>query len=74
MEDPPTIEPIEEVMATSTLDAPNSVIEKDVKPITEGVIEEDEESDETFELPETKKPSRPPIELEPLPSSSDTFS
>ena len=68
VEDPPTIEPIEEVMATSTLDAPNSDIEKDVKPITEGVIEEDEESDETFELPETKKPSQPPIELKPLPS------
>jgi len=67
MEDPPTIEPIEEVMATSTLDVPDSDIEKDVEPITEGAIEEDEESNETFELPETEKPSRPPIELKPLP-------
>ena len=67
MEDPPTIEPIEEVMATSTLDVPDSDIEKDVEPITEGAIEEDEESDETFELPKTEKPSRPPIELKPLP-------
>ena len=67
MEDPPTIEPIEEVMATSTLDVPDSDIEKDVEPITEGAIEEDEESNETFELPETEKPSRPPIELKLLP-------
>ena len=68
MEDPPTIEPIEEVMATSILDRPDSNLERDDKGKIKEVTEEDEYSDETFELPETEKPSRPPIELKPLPS------
>ena len=65
-EDPPTIEPIEEVMATSILDTPDSDLERDNEGKIEDVTTEDEYSDETFELPETEKPSRPPIELKPL--------
>jgi len=68
MEDPPTIEPIEEVMATSILGTPNSDLERDDEGKIEEVTKEDEYSDETFELPETEKPSRPPIELKCLPS------
>ena len=55
-------------MATSTLDPPDSDLERDVKVNPEEVIKDDEDSNETFELPETEKPSRPPIELKPLPS------
>ena len=43
-------------------------LEEDSEENPEEVIEADEDSDETFELPETEKPSRPPIELKPLPS------
>ena len=55
MEDPPTIEPIEEVMATSILDTPDSDLERDNEGKIEEVTTEDEYSDETFELPETEK-------------------
>jgi hypothetical protein len=55
-------------MATSILDTPDSDLERDNEGKIEEVTTEDEYSDETFELPETKKPSRPPIELKPLPS------
>ena len=57
VEDPPIIEPTEEVMATSILDLPDSALKGDVEGNTEEVIEEDEDSDETFELPEFEKPS-----------------
>ena len=68
MEDPSISEPIEDVMATSTLDPPDSDLERDVEGNPEEVIEDDEDSDETFELPETEKSWRPPIELKLLPS------
>ena len=68
MEDPSISEPIKDVIATSTLDPPDSDLERDVEGNPEEVIEDDEDSDETFELPETEKLSRPPIELKPLPS------
>jgi len=55
-------------MATSILDTPDSDLERDNEGKIEDVTTEDEYSDETFELPETEKPSRPPIELKPLPS------
>jgi len=55
-------------MASSILDAPDSDLERDVEGNSEEVIEDGEDSDETFELPETEKPSRPQIELKPLPS------
>ena len=55
-------------MATSILDRPDSDLERDDKGKIKEVTEEDEYSDETFELPETEKPSRPPIELKSLPS------
>ena len=55
VEDPSISEPIEDVMATSTLDPPDSDLERDVEGNPEEVIEDDEDSDETFELPETEK-------------------
>jgi hypothetical protein len=67
-EDLPTPEPIEEIMATSTFESFDSDLEEDIEEIPEEVIKAEEYSNETFELPETKKPSRPPIELKPLPS------
>ena len=68
VEDLPTAEPIKEIMATSTLESFDSDLEEDIEEIPEVVIEVEEDSNETFELPETKKPSRPSIELKPLPS------
>ena len=68
VEDPPILEPIEKIMATSVLETFESDLEKDIEGNPEEVIETDEDSNETFELPEAKKPSRPPIELKPLPS------
>ena len=57
VEDPPTLEPIEEIMATSTLESFDSDLEEDIEETPKEVIEEDEDSNETFELPETEKPS-----------------
>ena len=54
MEDPPTIEPIEEVMATSILNSSDSDLKEDIEGNPEEVIKEDEDSDETFELPRLK--------------------
>ena len=68
VEDPPILEPIEKIMATSVLETFESDLEKDIEGNPEEVIETDEDSNDTFELPEAKKPSRPPIELKPLPS------
>ena len=56
-EDPPTLEPIEEIMATSTLESFDSDLEEDIEETPEEVIEADEDSNETFELSETEKPS-----------------
>ena len=45
VEDPSISEPIEDVMATSTLDPPDSDLERDVEGNPEEVIEDDEDSD-----------------------------
>ena len=55
-------------MATFDLESSDSDLEEDIKGNLEEVIEADEDSNETFELPETERPSRPPIDLKPLPS------
>ena len=68
MEDPPILEPIKEVMATSILKSSNLDLEEDIEGNLEEVIKVDEDSNESFELPETEKPSHPSIELKPLPS------
>ena len=68
VEDLPTPEPIEEIMATSTLESFDLNLEEDSEENPEEVIEADEDSDETFKLPETEKPSQPPIELKLLPT------
>ena len=67
VEDLPTSEPIEEIMATSTFVSFNSDLEEDIEENPEEVIEADEDPNETFELPENEKPSQPPIEINPLP-------
>ena len=54
VEDPPTFEPIEEVMATSVLESSDSDLEEDIEGNPEEVTEADDKSNETFELPETK--------------------
>ena len=68
VEDLPTPEPIEEIMATSTFESFDSNLEVDFEEMPEEVSDAEEDSDETSELPVTEKPSRPPIELKPLPS------
>ena len=57
VEDLPTLEPIEEIMATSVLESLDSDLEEDINGYLEEVIEADEDSNDTFELPETEKPS-----------------
>ena len=68
VEDLPTLEPIEEIMATSVPESFDSDLEEDIEENLEEVIKADEDPSETFELLEIEKPSRPPIELKPLPS------
>ena len=65
-EDPRTLEPIEEIMATSTLESFDSDLEEDIEEISEEVSDAEEDSGETSELLATEKPSRPPIELKPF--------
>ena len=67
MEDLPIPEPIEEIMATSTCESIDLGLEEDIEEMPEEVSDAEEESGETSELLATKKPSRPPIELKPLP-------
>ena len=67
VEDLPIPEPIEEIMATPTFESFDSDLEEDIEEMPEEVSEAAEDSDETFELPKTEKPSRPPIELKSLP-------
>ena len=50
-------EPIEEIMATSTFESFDSDLEEGIEEIPEEVIDAEEDSDETFELPETEKPT-----------------
>ena len=72
VEDLPIPEPIEEIMATSTFESFDSDLEEDIKEMPEEVSDAEEESSDTSELLATKKPSRPPIELKPLPFGLDT--
>ena len=55
-------------MATSTFKFVDLGLEEDIEEMPEEVSDAEEDSDETSELPATEKPSRPPIELKPLPS------
>jgi hypothetical protein len=68
VEDLPTLEPIEEIMAASVSESFDTDLEEDTEESPKEVIKADEDSNKTFELPEDEKPSRPPIELKPLPS------
>ena len=68
VEDLPIPEPIEEIMATSTFEFFDLGLEEDIEEMPEEVSDAEEESGETSELLATEKPSRPPIELKPLPS------
>ena len=58
----PTIEPLEEVLVVSVLNSPESDLEGD----DEDFDDKEDSDDETLELPEFEKPTRPPIELKPL--------
>ena len=55
-------------MATSTSEFFDLGLEEDIEEMPEEVSDAEEESGETSELLATEKPSRPPIELKPLPS------
>ena len=68
VEDLPIPEPIEEIMATSTFEPFDSDLEEDIEEMPKEVSDAEEESGDTSELLTTEKPSRPPIELKPLPS------
>ena len=70
VEDLPILEPIEEIIATSTFESFDSDLEKDIEEMSEEVSDAEEDPGETFELLATKTPSRPPIELKPLPLES----
>jgi len=69
VEDLPIPEPIEEIMATSTFEFVDSNLEEDIEIMPEEVSDAEEEPGDTSELLATEKPSRPPIELKPLPSA-----
>src|SRR6185437_8640494 len=60
----PQPEPVEEVMAIFPFEPSESSLEQDV----ELFIQEEDDSGETLEIPTDERPSRPPIELKPLPS------
>ena len=60
----PAIEPLEEVLAVSVFDSPESALERDA----EDFDEREDSNDETLELPKFEKLTRPPIELKTLPS------
>ena len=61
----PQPEPVEEVMAIFPFEPFESSLEQDV----ELFIQEEDNSGETLEIPTDERPSQPPIELKPLPSS-----
>jgi hypothetical protein len=67
VEDLPIPEPIKEIMATSAFESFDSNLKEDIEEMLEEVSDA-EDPGETSELLATKKPSRPPIELKPLPS------
>ena len=60
----PQPEPVEEVMAIFPFEPYMSSLEQDA----ELFIQEEDDSGETLEIPTDERPSRPPIELKPLPS------
>ena len=60
----PGPESVEEVMAISPFEPFELSLEKDV----ELFIQEEDDLGETLDLPTDEHPSRPPIELKPLPS------
>ena len=51
-------------MAVSMSDSQDSDLERDA----EDFDEEEDSEDKTLELPKFEKPTRPPVELKPLPS------
>ena len=59
-------------MATSTFESFDSDLEEDIEEMPEEFSDAEEEFGETSELLVTEKPSRPPIELKPLPFGLDT--
>jgi len=59
----PAVEPLEEVLVVSVFDSLELALERDA----EHFDEREDIEDETLELREFEKPSRPPIELKPLP-------
>ena len=67
VEDLPIPEPIEEIMTTSAFESFDSNLEEDIEEMLEEVSDAEEDPSETSELLATEKPSRPPIELKPLP-------
>ena len=60
----PAIEPLEEVLVVSVCDS----LESDLERYAEDFDEKEDSDDETLELLEFAKPTRPPVELKPLPS------
>jgi hypothetical protein len=60
----PIIEPMEEVLEVNLIESSESTLEEEA----EEFIKEEADFDEILELPKFKKPTRPPIELKPLPS------
>ena len=56
VEDLPTPETIEEIMATSTFGSFDSDFEEDIEEMPEEVSDAEEDSDETSELSATEKP------------------
>ena len=55
-------------MATSTFESFDSDLKEDIEEMSEEVSDAEEDPGEPSKLPVTKTPSRPPIELKPLPS------
>jgi hypothetical protein len=53
-----------EVMSVAPFESPELSLEKD----TQLFIEEEDDLGETIELPKEEVPTRPPVELKPLPS------
>nr|AAR89045.1 putative reverse transcriptase [Oryza sativa Japonica Group]ABF97688.1 retrotransposon protein, putative, unclassified [Oryza sativa Japonica Group] len=60
----PVPEPIEEVMAISPLEPPESIFDESIEEFNEG----EDETGEPMDQPKTDLSSRAPIELKPLPS------
>jgi hypothetical protein len=60
----PQEEPVDEVQAIFPTETPESSLVKDA----ELIIQEEDDQDETLELPTHERPTRQPTELKPLPS------